>query len=337
MPAIPIQSVPWAVRGGVHSAATARKAHWVACNGRTGIVRAEDMAVTALPTPGAYVRVNPGIANIVSTYPGAHAEAYMVEFATAIDVPVPATTAVSGATRWVIAYVRDPQYQAYTPTSVEDGPYAFVDVLTENEIRGLGSPYIKLGMIEQPASTATITKQMISTGTGIRELSNPRRLSMPLQWNVSSSVRTPRAYELTSILSGQFWPSDTSKGVLSVEIPPWATTCDVSTTVANILVDGKDVTGKVWPQLVNGTPPIRVSAEAGIFDVPNEPSMASAQRFTVLAGSRVAIPQAMRGLYTRVMLLGYKGSNTGARVWLGDGAIVRHELAFEENVEHLLA
>src|SRR5699024_5551831 len=150
--------VPWFTTGGVEGEGgaenygeLARADAFIGSSGATGVIDPTDFAVSALPTPGAAVRVVKGTGVIRSTYPGVVGQSYVVQERDHTDVPVEATGSSGAAKKYVYLLIEDTQYTGQPPESVEDGPYNSYHVTTTLP---QFQPYLLLGEINQPKSTA---------------------------------------------------------------------------------------------------------------------------------------------------------------------------------------
>lgn len=260
-----LDPVPWLIGGGAeHGPEVARMLAYAATAGSEGIITATDLRVTALPTPGAAVRVYPGGAALLNRYPGAPNQSYTVRNASATDVAIPATGAGSGATRYVILRVDDPQYGGQVPPNVVTGPY--VRFALVNSITDLAYPFIVLARINQPANTSAITGAMI---TDLRAVSNPKT-HRELYLQTAGSIA-----DLTNANMVR-WPNVSA----SVPIPEWATSVKaavrvdgalqmVSTTVARLQVVLGSLSGPVVEVDINSgassTNPARATSVGAIL------------------------------------------------------------------------
>lgn len=222
-----LDTVPWFIGGGAeHSPAVARMLAYSATNGATGVNAVGDLKVTALPTPGASVRIAPGGACMENRYPGGGQQSYVVRNASATDVAVSATGSSGGATRYLILRIDDPEFGGAVPANVKTGPYVRAVLVTS--ITNLAYPFVPLAKITQPANTATITQAMI---TDLREVANPRSYRR-LFLSPVTAAKDLSASTMTA------WPGPTA----SVDIPSWA-------TYANILgqvIGASQSTGPVY-------------------------------------------------------------------------------------------
>lgn len=215
-----LRPVPWAIGNGAeNSVELARAGVYVGSSAATGIIEPGDFRVTALPTPGAAVRVLKGTGVIKSTYPGVFGQSYVVQEQSFTDVPVTATGSSGGATKYVYVLINDTQYGGQTPPSVENGPYndyVVSTTLPQNQ------PYLLVAKITQPASTATITGAMIED---VRKIANPKRESVTLG---RPSVRADDGPESDVATresdGGEYFPGGAGYfNVFRVDIPEWAT------------------------------------------------------------------------------------------------------------------
>src|SRR5690606_29869039 len=199
----------WAVQGGQASATVARALTFAVSGGRYGggIAEAEHLRVVANGTSN--VTVEAGAAIIPSRYSGDGVySSYAVVNDGPIPLAVPATPSGSGATRYVIARIDDPNFGGTEPPNRATAAFSKVDLV--GSITGLPYPFIALAKITQPASTSAITQAMI---TDLRKVANPRRMRDTYDKVVTGTQ------DLTSA-SFVDWPS---AGNLSLEIPEWAT------------------------------------------------------------------------------------------------------------------
>lgn len=219
-----LRGVPWAIGGGAHNPVEgARLSLYAATQGARGVVRPTDMLVTALPVPGGAVRIRRGAAVMPNDYAGAGAEAYAIEETSYTDFPVPATGSSGGATRFLVGRVSDPQFAGDEPASVEDGPYSGYEWLSQDPRNSPPSyPWAPLARIDQPASTATITQEMI---TDIREVANPRTHDV---WRPRANVAEDQEDLTGTGPDGEWFPN--KGGEQLIHIPEWATRVQIRAT-----------------------------------------------------------------------------------------------------------
>lgn len=305
-----LDPVPWFIGGGAeHGPEVARMLAYAATSGSEGIVTSTDLRVTALPTPGASVRVYPGGAVIRNRYSGGANQSYTVRSGSATDVAIPATTSSGGATRYVILRVDDPQYGGQVPANRVSGPYVRYDVV--NSITNLAYPFIPLAKITQPASTATITGAMISDA---RELSNPRRVSYVEMGGPTVSDRMDSS-------GGRQYPSFRP----SVEVPEWAGTVSIIATIASIASVGGNTWGTMAATLgATGSNQFR-SADTN-YDV----DLAGVEaRHTFVIGGKGPVPAALRGT-TQQLGTEFRRNEGPGYLITRRGTSVIYQVTFEE-------
>lgn len=241
-----LDPVPWFIGGEAeHSAESARALAWVATNGRTGVSKPGDLAVTPLRTPGGAVLVAPGGASIESTYAGASRQSYTVSNTQSAQVSIPPNNGSSTVTRYVGVEVNDPQYAGSYPADRTNGPYnRFV---VRSSLRGGTHPWIPLAAIRMPANTAAVTRRMISD---VRELANPRRMERVHARPRISGDDIKRAIELRAKYSdgGEYFPGGGgSHNSFAVDVPDWAVMMIIEADWMSVRYQGgKAAWGSYW-------------------------------------------------------------------------------------------
>lgn len=232
-----LDTVPWFIGGGAeHSPAVARMLAYAATNGATGVSAGSDLMVTALPTPGAFVRIMPGGAVLENRYPGGGQQSYMVRNASATDVAVPATGSSGGATRYLIIRIDDPEFGGQAPANPRTGPY--VRPVLVSSITNLAYPFVPLAKIVQPASTATITKAMI---TSIREVANPQEKQVIVPRPTLVTDPTAGMLLTATATDGEWFPN--AGGEQYIDVPKWATRMQIEATWIAVLYGPEGSTG----------------------------------------------------------------------------------------------
>lgn len=239
-----LDTVPWFIGGGAeHSPAVARMLAYAATNGQTGVLRADDMKVVPLPTPGNKVRILTGGAAIENKYPGGGQQSYTVRNATATDVDVPATTSAGAAVRYLIVRIDDPEFGGQVPADVAKGPYTRPVLVSS--VENLAYPFVELARINQPANTATITAAMI---TDTRRIANPQEkqvvIPRPLQ---GADVPAAGFDQLNgATVDGQpfpFYAQGVSQGGNLIRIPEWATRMQIEATWISVQMQPANASG----------------------------------------------------------------------------------------------
>lgn len=172
-------SVPWFVGGGAeHSPEVARLLAYAATSGAEGTVAPDDLKVVPLSVPGSSVRVLPGAALILNRAQGGAQQTYVGRLPTEDVVDIAATGSGAGRSDLIVAEIMDPYVAGspfQTPSDVKVGPYIRTRVVS-NVAAGTttvpaGITGIALARIDLPASTGTVTGQMI---VSLRSLAQPR-------------------------------------------------------------------------------------------------------------------------------------------------------------------
>jgi hypothetical protein len=317
---VAFDNVPWAVNGAIHNADLMRSMLYSQTGGAEGITLPGDFKVTALPVPGAAVRIAPGGGTILNKYPGGAGQSYSVRAGTATDVPVPATGSGGGAVRYLIVRIDDPQYGGQGA----DGQYDYPTLVSS--ITGLDYPFIPLAKIDQPANTATITAAMI---TDLREVARPRR------WTEQRALAltAPTTEVLTSTGTydgggGQTWPLAAEAAWGEIPIPYWAARARVKMTWSQINAPGGDIWGFVWVQLAPTANANHRKTQAVLYD---STGVANKSRMTIVATDDIAVPAALRGTRQKIYPRGnVLGGNNAARFILDSGSAMNLQIEFYE-------
>ena len=280
-----LRPVPWAIGNGAeNSVELARAGLYVGSNGATGIVGIGDFKVSALPTPGAAVRVAKGTGVIASNYPGTFGQSYAVQEQSNTDVPVAATGSSGGATKYVYVLIEDTQYGGQTPPSVESGPYNSYQVTTTLPS---AQPYLLLARINQPASTATIQNTHI---TDMREVANPRTKPELRTYALLAEDTETLATIGTDSSTGETWPRQADTVQTPVDIPSWATRVRVVQTWSGVLAPGTRIAGRVWLQIGGDGNPSNVKTQTVKYATGPTDS-----RDTIIVADMMWIPRELRG------------------------------------------
>ena len=225
-------SMPWMVGGGAkHPVELVRLGNYVSTGGAEGVAESGSLKVTALPTPGASVRVMPGGAVLRNVYAGGGEQSYIVRNGSATDVPITPTTSAGGRTDLIIVRVDDPQYVGDAPADPQAYEYARLQVIegvpattrTARELN-LGYPALALALVTLPASTATIQEANIA---------DLRRVAVP-KIERGQNLAFPTDAETIPTSNYSHWP----KNATPVDIPEWATTALVTADLSGILATG---------------------------------------------------------------------------------------------------
>lgn len=246
---MPLRPVPWATSGGIdgkggaeNSVELARVGAYSATLGATGIIEPGDFRVTALPTPGAAVRVIQGTGVIKSTYPGVFGQSYSVQEQSLTDIPVTATGSSGSAVKFVYVLIQDSQYAGQQPADVKNGPYNSYQVSTSLP---LNAPYLLLAKINQPANTATITSTMI---TDMRKIAVPRRDDFDFARPRVAGDNSPQNQLSAREPGGEYFPGGGGyANPFTVEVPWWATQLKIRANWYGVRYEGnRNTWGSRW-------------------------------------------------------------------------------------------
>lgn len=244
-----LRPVPWAIGHGAHNAAEgARLSLYAGTGGARGVMAPTDMRVTALPVPGAAVRISEGAAVMPNDYVPGASQSYAIEEESSTDFPITATGSSGGAIRYLIARVMDDQYAGQAPANVKNGPYCGYQWLsTDPRVAPPAYPWDLLARVDQPANTATITPAMV---TDLREIAQPMIVER-------SVVRPVIVKDITSIWShslnhvvgengmrGEKFPDVGND--FKIKAPDGANRVIIHTEVTGVRYDGRLSNGPWW-------------------------------------------------------------------------------------------
>ena len=246
-----VDPVPYVVHGARHSADVFRQAHYDATGGAEGVSLPQNLSVRATGTPSGQVRVAPGGATILNSYSGGDGQSYSVRNASETLVDVPASDSTGSKSWRIIFRVSDPQFGGPIPVDAETGPYAFLECVANSAT--VDHPHIDLARVDVPASTATITADMI---TDLREVANPIVGTATYGRPRLAADDDPRQNYLTAFWDhgtdgkwfGELFPGGWgSPNIAEIKIPRRATHMAVRATWASVYQDsGLNGYGLYW-------------------------------------------------------------------------------------------
>lgn len=252
-----LQRVPWAVNGPdvAHSATLARQANFAALGGQTGIVGPDSLEVVAGETPGPFVNVMPGPGTI--TYAQGRGNAQNRAYAQAKDQLVPIrndaleqvdiapTTSAGPRTDLVVVEVNDPEFEG-TSDSVDYSAHEFVrfhvirgvnqNVRYPWQLQNLPRPTLPLAQVRIPASTATITEDMIYD---VRHMASARSHTENLTALLSPDT-TGSGYDIPHTQTT--W--ETVLTFSDVSVPQWATRAKIQMMITSLYAVGGRANGQ---------------------------------------------------------------------------------------------
>lgn len=262
-----------------------RQISYMATDGLSGVPTPEDLAVTALPTPGAAVNIAAGSGVMISTYPGGAGQAYNVTNDATFQVAVPANGSGGTVTLRVLVAVRDPQYPGMpTPGSPLTDPY--LDVMVRATLP-TDRPYLHLADLVMPAGASTVTNSMV---TARAPLAQPRTFSDAMPYFPGTTLNMAGSYTN--------WPQINH----TVEIPSWATYMFAKVSINGVSYTGSNIAvGGVRLSLA-GTPDLQNGIITANFN---------GQRQTVICIGRWRVSQSIRGTTRPLLLEGMKTLGNG--------------------------
>lgn len=281
-----LDPVPWMIGGGqaVHSAEVARLAVFGYAKDANGVILPTDLLVRQTSTPGSNVRVAPGGAMLFNSYPGGAGQSYILRNATETQVAIPATGSGSGATRYVIAYVSDPQYGGTMPADPAAGPYVYIGLVST--LTGINYPYVPLAKIVQPASTATITTAMI---TDLRECAQPRRKDV---WYPNALVAPSTETLTATATAGEYFPN--AQGPKTIAIPKWATRVQIRCEWLGVRYGSGNAYGEMWVEFGPYSAPSEREQKTQKYQF-DTPAASNVSRANWIVVDEMAVPKAYRG------------------------------------------
>lgn len=298
------------------SGATLRLANFQGTSGGNGVILPADLRVRALDVPGAAVQVirgPSGGASLVNTAAGA--QAYVTHATETEQVPVPATDSSGSKTRYIIQYI--------DTLNTPGAHYACVDSLTPYA----NVPHIVLARINQPASTATITADLI---TDLREIANPReKLERVARPNVTAD--TGMVLNATG-QDGEWFPN--SGGDQDIPIPSWAVYAQITATWVNIRYEANvNPYGQYWVEYGPYARPSTRERSTQRFQFNHFPTSGTSGDSWPF-GDTVYIPSAYRGTTQKfVMKARYSGADKGVSMNALSGIIL--DVRFVETVDQV--
>lgn len=273
------------IDGALTYAEVVRRIAYFASEGLSVVNTPADFAVTALASPGAAVNIAPGSGLIVSTYPGAFGQAYIVANDATVQKSVPSNGTGGTVTQHVLVSIRDPQYPGM-PTPGDPATDLYLDLEVRTTFPA-DRPYLWLADITMPAGSSTVTAGMITSRTVV---GSPRTL-------VDATPYFPGATKNMPATNYADWPGLGA----TVAVPSWATYC-----LAEVMVNGVAYTGSD-----TGVGGVRLSL-AGTPDTQNGIIRSNGvSRQTLIAMGRWVIPAGIRGTNQPLVLEGAKTAGSG--------------------------
>lgn len=279
--------------GAQHSAEIMRLMPYMIFGAQEGVFTRTDCEVQALPTPGGAVNVMPGAAAILNRTPGYAMQMYLSRLPTAESVTVNPTDSAGPRSDLVVIRVEDPLPGTpwQLPGDPATDPYIFTRVIenvdpntTSATQLGTSDSMYALARIDIPASTATVTQDMI---VDLRTVSNPLTGvggTFEKQW--TSTLVPASASLVKSGTAGTQFTTFPANATWSVPIPAWATEVDTLVLTSPYMVNSS--WGFARLQIAGSTP-----ASTWIDDdtVPGQ----GGERTSIMITGTQPIPAEIRG------------------------------------------
>lgn len=249
---------PWftSTEGVEHSSEVARSLAYMAVGGKAGIANVGDLRVSAKSTPTGKVNVAPGVAAIISRYPGGSNQAYIARNISQTEVTINPTSSTGARTDLVVLRIQDTAFEGTTPSDVNNFDYTRLEVIqgVSNSIwsadeLNLPYPCLALARIRIPASTSAITQAMI---TDLRKVANPRQESVVINKALLAAENSGYDLKLTGrqvYPDGEWFPNVgglTNNGMFEVDVPSWATQMEIRAEWLSVRMAPKSGWGMVW-------------------------------------------------------------------------------------------
>lgn len=282
---MPASTLVYAVTGAPFTADSARAEAYKQSNGARGVTLPTDLKVSALPTPGPFVRVQPGGATMPAGYPQAPGQSYSTYEQAAVDVPVPATGSGGAVTRILIQRITDPQFEGQAPANPLTHEYATYEWVSS--LNGLNFPYVDLVTLVQPASTSTITSAMLTDRRKLTRPRSSREQFMAPGWGTTVGNQLRAVHP-----AWQNWPVQL---IPSFEVPAWATHVRASMNVFGPAQIGGYTAGK-WELVIGWAPGPVIKSALSSYDFNTSTTVQNVARVPAMGLVLYdVIPPAMRG------------------------------------------
>ncbi|MEU6318088.1 hypothetical protein [Streptomyces sp. NPDC047009] len=303
---------PMMINGGKHPARTMRMMIRDLSRGSQGVTEYNDLKVTQRLTPGAGVQVGDGsgVVRGASWGQGSYTQ-YNVGTAL-VDI---APTGAQARTDMVVLRVLDPEYEGSSDPLTADIGYFYVvsNVSATATQPPAGMTAIPLARIALPANCATVTDAMI---TDLRTIANPRR-TRKLYTAFPGNPLVRLTYQDNQ------WHTWPTAARWNIDVPPWAVTAKIVTTIAGLREDSADVFGQM--RQVIGT----VNGQGTTID---DDQGAGTRRATVVVADTLTIPAAMRGTTQALYLQTFMSKSETGNLGVDAGTSLITDVEFEEGV-----
>ncbi|MEU2857591.1 hypothetical protein ABZ672_04060 [Streptomyces mirabilis] len=303
---------PMMVKGGTHPARTMRMMIRDLSRGSQGVTEYNDLKVTQQTTPGAGVQVGDGSGVVRGAAWGQGSYTQYNVGSALVNI---APTGAQGRTDMVVLRVLDPEYEgSLDPTKDNIGFFDVVSNVSSTATQpSAGMSAIPLARVALPSNCATVTAAMI---TDLRRIANPRR-DRQLYTAFPGSPLNRLVYQDNQ------WHNWPSAARWSIDVPAWAVSAKIVTTVAGLRMDTADVFASM--RQVLGT----VQGQGTAID---DDQGANTRRSTIVVADSLTVPAAMRGTTQSLYLQTFMSKAETGNLGVDGGTSLITDVEFEEGV-----
>ncbi|MFD5753818.1 hypothetical protein ACFWIZ_00735 [Streptomyces sp. NPDC127044] len=303
---------PMMVKGGTHPARTMRMMIRDLSRGSQGVTEYNDLKVTQQTTPGAGVQIGDGSGVVRGAAWGQGSYTQYNVGSALVNI---APTGAQGRTDMVVLRVLDPEYEgSLDPTKDNIGFFDVVSNVSSTATQPpAGMSAIPLARVALPSNCATVTAAMI---TDLRRIANPRR-DRQLYTAFPGSPLNRLVYQDNQ------WHNWPSAARWSIDVPAWAVSAKIVTTVAGLRLDTANVFASM--RQVLGT----VQGQGTAID---DDQGANTRRSTIVVADSLTVPAAMRGTTQSLYLQTFMSKAETGNLGVDGGTSLITDVEFEEGV-----
>ncbi|MCZ1001190.1 hypothetical protein O1M63_29055 [Streptomyces mirabilis] len=303
---------PMMVKGGTHPARTMRMMIRDLSRGSQGVTEYNDLKITQQTTPGAGVQVGDGSGVVRGAAWGQGSYTQYNVGSALVNI---APTGAQGRTDMVVLRVLDPEYEgSLDPTKDNIGFFDVVSNVSSTATQPpAGMSAIPLARVALPSNCATVTAAMI---TDLRRIANPRR-DRQLYTAFPGSPLNRLVYQDNQ------WHNWPSAARWSIDVPAWAVSAKIVTTVAGLRLDTANVFASM--RQVLGT----VQGQGTAID---DDQGANTRRNTIVVADSLTVPVAMRGTTQSLYLQTFMSKAETGNLGVDGGTSLITDVEFEEGV-----
>lgn len=285
--------IPWAITGVDEiPLSTARLLVYVASQGESGVVLADDLKISATSTPSNQIQTASGAFVVVSGFLDSLSEAYAGRNTGTVLTNVPNTSGVSRYD-FVYAHITDPGKAGQPPTAA---------AVETRVITGVSSTAATMDDVPSLAGQAGLPLARIFRGASATivnsgDITDLRKVAMPKSSTITRNVTTSASESISSGTAA----TKPSAASWSVDVPAWATS-----VVVNLAWQANSSTGD--PDYAS---PFEINVKIGTTTSITTTGSPIARR-GVQSQQTIAIPAALRGTSTTMVVQGRRvsGSDT---------------------------